>query len=264
MREQAITIEIGGHPILLRTKDDYFRQLVADRYAGFISSSQAASFEFDVDVLSTPPKPSDQDVLVERRGAIWRMQRGDFLAQWDSTRGRGHIQQTANPYSIDSVLRIVHSLILAREGGFLLHAASVIRNGHAFLFAGVSGAGKTTISRLAPGDATLLTDEISYVRRECGNYYACGTPFSGELQRSGENCAAPVRSLFFLEHGPENKIEPMSQPAALRRLLRNTLFFAEDEELVKRIFQAAGEFLDRVPAQGLTFLPDPRVWSMIQ
>ena len=64
------------------------------------------------------------------------------------------------------MLRIVHTLVLARQGGFLLHSASAIRNGKAFLFAGVSEAGKTTISRLAPPDATLLTDEISYVRKE--------------------------------------------------------------------------------------------------
>ena len=62
----------------------------------------------------------------------------------------GIFVQSANPYSIDAALRIIHSLILARQGGLLVHAASAVRNGKAFLFAGVSGAGKTTISRLAP------------------------------------------------------------------------------------------------------------------
>jgi hypothetical protein len=38
------------------------------------------------------------------------------------------------------VLRIVHSLIQAQAGGFLLHSASAIRNGKAFLFSGISGA----------------------------------------------------------------------------------------------------------------------------
>ena len=95
----------------------------------------------------------------------WRLRRGDFRAHWNPAAGRGSIRQSANPYSIDSVLRIVHTLILAREGGFLLHSAGAIRNGRAFLFSGVSGAGKTTISRLAPPDVTLLTDEVSYIRR---------------------------------------------------------------------------------------------------
>jgi hypothetical protein len=91
------------------------------------------------------------------------------------------------------VLRITHSLLLAMEGGFQLHASSAIRNGHAFLFAGVSGAGKTTMARLAPSDALVLTDEISYIRRIAGGYRAYGTPFAGELARPGANASAPLQ-----------------------------------------------------------------------
>ena len=260
-----IAIEIGGLPILLRTHDPAFRDLLSHRYTGFVGVSGQPRFEFDVDLVA-PSKEmeSDEDVQVTTREGNWFLRRGDFHAQWDPRAKRGHIRQSANPYSIDSVLRIVHSLILAREGGFLLHAASVMRNGRAFLFSGVSGAGKTTISRLAPPDVTLLTDEISYVRLDAGAYHACGTPFAGELARVGENCAAPVAALFFLEKGPENRIEPIDSATALRSLMRNILFFAEEEELVKLIFGSACAFVDRVPVNRLTFFPDERVWSLIR
>ena len=132
----------------------------------------------------------------------------------------------------------MHTLILAPEGGFLLHSAGAIRNGRAFLFSGVSGAGKTTISRLAPPDVTLLTDEVSYIRLGPDGYRACGTPFAGELARVGENCSAPIGCLFFLKQGPENKIEPVAKTDAIRRLMRNILFFAEDPNLVQSVFQS--------------------------
>ena len=164
----------------------------------------------------------------------------------------------------NAVLRIVHSLILARQGGFLIHAASAIRNGKAFLFSGVSGAGKTTISRLAPPDAILLTDEISYVRRQGNGYLACGTPFAGELARVGENQSAPLGALFLLEKGPENRIEPIGATEAVQRLLRNVLFFADDAELVELVFQAACEFASLVPIRRLIFVPDQRVWDIIR
>jgi hypothetical protein len=173
------------------------------------------------------------------------------------------IQQSANPYSIDAVLRIVHTLVLAGQGGFLMHSASAIRNGKAFLFAGVSGAGKTTISRLAPADATLLTDEVSYVRKQGEGYVAYGTPFTGELAKLGENTAAPLAALYLLAQGPENRMDPVGAAEAARELLANTLFFAEDPEMVHRVFQAACDFVDRVPVYRLTFVPDARVWEMI-
>jgi hypothetical protein len=191
------------------------------------------------------------------------MQRGDFRAEWEPATGKGWIRQSANPYSIDAVLRIVHTLVLARQGGFLLHSASAIRNGKAFLFAGVSGAGKTTISRLAPADATLLTDEISYVRKRNEDYFAFGTPFTGELAKLGENTSAPLAALYLLAQGPENKIEAVGAADAGRELLANMLFFAEDHEMVHWAFQAACDFVHRVPVYRLTFVPDARVWEMI-
>jgi hypothetical protein len=198
------------------------------------------------------------------------MERGDFRAEWDPAARRGWIQQSANPYSIDAVLRIVHTLMLARQGGFLLHSASAIRNGKAFLFAGVSGAGKTTISRLAPADAILLTDEISYVRKldaseQSEGYVAFGTPFTGELAKLGENTSAPVAALYLLAKGKdnENRIDPVTAADAGRELLANMLFFAEDQELVHGAFQAACDFVHGVPVYRLTFTPDARVWEMI-
>lgn len=260
----GIAIEIGGIPIRLRTRSNSFLQMLQDRYAGFVATSAQTRCEFEVDlVLPSPEFESDQDIEVTARDGAWLVRRGDFRAEWDSRTGRGRIRQTANPYSTDSVLRIVHSLMLAREGGFLLHAASVIRSGRAFLFAGVSGAGKTTIARLAPPGVTLLTDEVSYVRYTSGTFHACGTPFAGELARAGENCSAPVAALFLLAKGPQNRIESVSAAEATGSLLRNILFFAEEPELVKLIFRSACNFVEHVPVQRLTFVPGQRVWSLI-
>jgi len=262
---ETVSIEIGGMAIALRTPDAAFRQLLENRYAGFVGASSSSHFEFDIDLYApSDSTAADEDVQVRMEGTEWLLQRGDFHARWNFHTGRGHIRQSHNPYAIDSVLRIVHTLILARQGGFLVHAASAIRGGRAFLFAGVSGAGKTTISRLAPPDAMLLTDEISYVKRQGDEFWACGTPFAGELARVGENRSAPISALFFLEKGPENRIEPVGAAEAVRRLLRNILFFADDSELVKLVFQSACEFASLVPVHRLVFVPDQRVWEIIR
>lgn len=257
-------IEVGEMPVRVNTVDPKFLRLLQERYAGFIGNSESAEMEFDVEL--TPPALTDPDgdVRVTYSQGRWLMQRGDFRAEWSPASRRGWIHQSANPYSIDAVLRIVHTLVLARQSSFLMHSASAIRNGRAFLFAGVSGAGKTTISRLAPPDATLLTDEISYVRRQDSGYVAFGTPFTGELAKLGENVSAPVAALYLLAQGPENRIEAISSAEAVRSVLANMLFFAEDEELVQSTFHAAFEFVRRVPVSRLTFVPDTRVWELIR
>lgn len=248
----------------VNTTDSGFLDILQQRYAGYIGpNSQDAEIEFDVDLNVSGLVDPNADVRVTQRNGRWRLERGDFQAEWEPAKRRGRIQQTANPYSIDAVLRIVHTLVLASQGGFLLHAASAIRNGKAFLFAGVSEAGKTTISRLAPPDVTLLTDEISYVRKQSNGYMAFGTPFTGELAKLGENVSAPVSTLYLLAKGPMNRIDPIAPAEAARSLLANQLFFAEDEELVQAAFHSAFEFVSRVPVARLTFVPDKRVWELI-
>ena len=257
-------VEIGGIPIALSTCDDRFLDLLRQRYAGFLSSSPP-EFELEFDLTSTGPA-SDDDVRVRRNvdDGEWILERGDFRARWAPRTGRGHVRQNANPYSLDSVLRILHSMILAERGGFLLHAASAICDGRAYLFSGVSGAGKTTMTRLAPADITLLTDEISYLRPSADGYAAFGTPFAGELAKAGENCTAPVSALFFLEKGSENRVDELSSAEAVRRLMRNILFFAEDRGLTEKLFATACDFVGRVPICRLMFYPDARVWDEVR
>jgi len=259
-----VVIEVGRLPVRVNTTDPGFLAMLQDRYAGFVSDSEQPEIEFDVDLVPLNSANSDADVCLTQRMGRWCLTRGDFRAEWEPASRRGWIRQSANPYSIDAILRILHTLVLASQGGFLLHSASAIRNGKAFLFAGVSGAGKTTISHLAPADATLLTDEISYVRKLDAGYVAFGTPFTGELAKLGENVSAPVAALYLLAKGPENRIDPVPAGEAARSLLANVLFFAEDEELVRSAFYSAFEFVSRVPVSRLTFVPDARVWELIR
>jgi len=266
-----VGIEIGGMAVRVRTDDPSFVCLLERRYSGFISHPQNAEYQFEVELSAPQGIDPEEDVRVERGTAgIWKLMRGDFRAEWHPDSRSGWIRQTANPYSIDAVLRIVHSLVLARQGGFLVHAASAVRNGRAFLFSGRSGAGKTTISRLAPPDATLLTDEISYVRKAEGSaagiegYVAFGTPFTGELAKLGENVKAPIETLYLLAQGPENRVEPISAAEASRALLGNILFFAKDPELTEMLFLSAFEFIERVPVKRLTFRPDATVWELVR
>lgn len=263
MQRSSVVVEIGGLPIGLHCDNPTFIRSLMERYAGYVGDSDQAAFDFDIELAPPGAVSGDEDVSVKWSSGHWLMQRGDFHAEFNPATARGRIQQTINPFSLDSVLRIVHTLLLARKGGFLVHASSAIRNGRAFLFSGVSGAGKTTVARLAPPDAALLTDEISYVIPQGGGYFAVGTPFFGELARVGENLRAPIECVYLLAKGPENRIEPIAGTEAVRALLGNILFFARDPEFVKLVFDAAIDFAGRVPIRRLTFAPDERVWELI-
>jgi hypothetical protein len=264
LQPSGIVVEVGNIPVSLQTSDPALIGLLERRFNRFLRPGSVPAFQFDVTVVPHGSFDYDADLSVVANGGHWTLQRGDFRAEWDAGKRRGWIRQTLNPYSIDSLLRIVHTLVLAAEGGFLLHASSAVRNGRAVLFTGPSGSGKTTIARLAPSDVTLLTDEISYVRRTADGYTAFGTPFAGELGESGESVSAPVHALFRLGRGADNVHERLSEGETVRTLMRNILFFATDQSLTRHVLNTACDFAATVPAYGLAFAPDARVWSTIQ
>ena len=250
-------------PVRLRTSDSRLLDLLRSRYAGFLSNSSAAEYEFEISIVPPEAFCDEDDVAVRVHDGTWSLRRGDFRAEWNCLTRRGWIQQTVNPYSVDSVLRIIHTLLLASRGGFLLHAASGIRDGRAFVFTGQSGAGKTTIARLAPPDATLLSDEISYLRHIDHKYVAFGTPFAGELAASGAPVSAAVHGIYQLAWGDRHHLERLGESDAVRALMRNILFFVDDAELTGQVFQTACHLAANVPVYRLTFAPDAGVWDAV-
>jgi hypothetical protein len=261
--DRGVIVEVGGVAIDLHTTDGMLVQVLERRFRRFLNPSAKPVFRFDISVIPNGTLDGDADLTVHAEHGRWIMQRGDFRAEWDVAARRGRIWQTLNPYAVDSILRIVHTLVLSTEGGFLLHASSAVREGRAYLFTGPSGAGKSTIVACAPDDVTVLTDEISYLRRTPDGYVAFGTPFAGELSDLGAPVSAPVAALFQLGRGDDNRHDRLDTARAVQTLMRNILFFAEDSELVDRVLDTACDFASRVPAYTLRFAPDRRVWSTI-
>ena len=101
------------------------------------------------------------------------------------------------------------------------------------------------------------------MRRDGQDYVGCGTPFTGELNRRGDNVEAPLAGAFLLHQGSENRIETMSAADALRSLLQCVLCFAGDEGLTRQAFAAACDLVERVPVRRLIFRREPAVWNLI-
>jgi hypothetical protein len=154
-------------------------------------------------------------------------------------------------------------LLLVERGGFLAHSASAIAGTNAYLLAGPSGAGKTTMCRLASESVQLLSDEISFVLPEGAGYRAFGTPFYGELARAGEPVSALLATMFVLRHAPENRITSLTRSEALHAVMRNILFFAKEPAWVQRVLAAAIRFVDSVPIRQMEFLPTPEIWNLV-
>jgi len=155
-----------------------------------------------------------------------------------------HFSGVQHEYALDSLLRMLLSWALLPDVGFLLHAATVLRNGRAYVFFGRSGAGKSTVATLSPL-GSVLTDEISLLKRIDGQWHAFGTPFWGEFRAAGTNRSAPVAGMYRLSQSPDDRIEPLRPAELLKGLLPCVLFFsartADHERLLEILTLASRE-----------------------
>ena len=261
-----LSLEIAGLQTGIFTQDPEVAEIVRERYKGFLSAATPAGTSgWRIEMDTAPTRSLSDDVVVRRdaRPARFHVTRGDLAGTVDLGERRGTVSlPTPNEFSIDSFLRIVYSLALVDVHGLVIHAASLIRHGRAFLFCGPSGSGKTTIARLSP-DATLLSDELSIVRTTERRASCYGTPFWGELARAGQDHTASLHAMYFLHHGSRHAVEGLRPRQALERLLPNILFFARDADLTARVFGIAADLVDAVPSFDLSFRLDAGFWEVI-
>ncbi len=165
-------------------------------------------------------------------------------------------------YALDSLLRILLSVLLLSKRGFLLHAATVVRERRAYIFTGRSGAGKSTVASLSPA-GSVLTDEISLLRFTESGWQAYGTPFWGGFRASGTNRRVPVGAIYSLVQSRDDQVERLTPKQAVRVLLPNVLFFnsgkRENQKLLAVLIAAA----QQIPFYRLRFRRNAAFWRVI-
>jgi len=165
-------------------------------------------------------------------------------------------------YALDSLLRILLTVVLLPRRGFLLHAASIVRDGRAYIFMGRSGAGKSTVASLSPA-GSVLTDEISLLRFSEGSWQAYGTPFWGEFRAAGTNSHYPVTGIYVLSQATHDRIEPLSSKEILRALLPCVLFFTSQKRAHELLLVMLLNLIEQVPCYRLHFRRCADFWRLI-
>ena len=174
---------------------------IAASYVGFVAH-EAASADVDCNVyrLKTPPALSIAELSLGGQYAP-KKTRNEFMDCLDvtgtnfeakftlgssgrSSLGVSNEKELASANVIENYLRIIAAHRVLKQRGVILHSAGLVFNEKAYIFAGRSNAGKTTLTRKAhKKGARVLSDDINLVLPGNGGYDAYAVPFTGEFGR---------------------------------------------------------------------------------
>ena len=250
--QDSLALEIGRVPVALRFSGPELRGAALERYSAFAEARENA---LPIHFHAAPPAAGGPAPSADFQYAL------DGACVWLDG-AAAHFSGVRHEYALDSLLRVLLSWLLLPRQGFLLHAATVVRHGRTCVFTGRSGAGKSTVASLAP-PGSVLTDEISLLRREENAWRAYGTPFWGEFRAAGANRSAPVGGIFVLVQAAENKLRPMRPREALRALLPNVLFFSSDAPANARLLDLLVAAVSQTPCFELRFRRDASFWEVL-
>ncbi len=244
-----VDIQIGSLPLRLFSKDVELLEFARRRYRGF-TGKRNNCFSITIDREAAETNGS-HDFACDFEGAR-------ITADSKAT----YFSGVRHEYALDSLLRMFLSWALLPQEGFLLHAATVVRNGKAFVFVGRSGAGKSTVASLSP-QGSVLTDEISLLKRVKGEWRAFGTPFWGEFRAEGSNSSAPLAGIYRLVQSPDNQIELLRPIQLLKSLLPCVLFFSSEPGDHHRLLQILGAASQEISGYNLQFQKNRSFWEVL-
>jgi hypothetical protein len=154
---------------------------------------------------------------------------------------------------------------LARQKGVILHACGLAPDGSGTLFAGESGAGKSTMAGIwsSENGIEVLSDDRTVVRKKDGEFRMYGTPWHGEA-KFGSPQSARLDKIFFIRHGDANSVRKMKGAEPVQSLLTCSFPPYWDSAGMKFTLEFFSELTSVVPCYELFFKPDTSVIELIK
>ena len=148
--------------------------------------------------------------------------------------------------------------ILAEYDGFFFHSSALEMDGGGYLFSALSGTGKSTHTRnwrRRFGDrVTMINDDKPIIRKIDGAFYVCGTPRMGKSD-IGCNRTAPIKAVYILQRGEENRAQRISPGAVFKQLLEATLL-PKTRDNMQKLLDLFNDLFSQVPLFLLTCTKD--------
>jgi hypothetical protein len=152
------------------------------------------------------------------------------------------------------------------EGGLMLHASSLEKDGAGYVFVGPSNAGKSTVAAMLKPDR-ILSDDIALIKRVGDTYSLYSNPWwsiSSKVRISRPLVPAPLKALFFIEKARKNRMERLSYKEALSSFVYidgsfQQAGFFNNKDGIRDFYAFAHELVKKVPAFRLDFKKSPEL-----
>lgn len=264
---ERLDLRIAGIAFRIQGLDGEGRARLEGRFHGFegtaggdddleVAVRRAAAEEF----LTLDTRGWEYDLDLDPGPAVVRVAGLQFLARIERETLGATLVTCAGPEElpgvVENLLRILAAYALVARGGALVHGAGVAQGARARVFFGVSGAGKTTLSRLArDAGRRILSDDMVALVPEGDRVRTLAIPFAGDFREASPHDAPDLEGILRLRQAPQHAVRPLRRSEGLASLLVCAPFVNRDPWVAERLLGNLDALLAALPAQELAFAP---------
>ncbi|MDQ0975386.1 hypothetical protein QFZ31_005264 [Neobacillus niacini] len=161
-----------------------------------------------------------------------------------------------------ALMNIYSSFIVYRNWGLLIHSSSAMEKDNVHVFAGQSGAGKSTVAKLSY-PRVLLSDEATLVKISPNNVTVFNSPFRSEIEADKLEREITLDSLNLLYQSHLNKRNSLTKSEAILRLMNKVFAWQHSQEETKNIMKLLTNLVNMVPVYELHFQKNNTFWELI-
>jgi hypothetical protein len=287
-RQRELRLTIGGITTRLSWNDPSLDFSLDDSSRRFVSDTGGADVEVRATWDDLSHQPEDEPVFDS--GAVWQLSKTaeryayrfvspafgavpyrtaalspDFRSV-EVKLHRPYFEARPAIYPLQYPLdELLLTNLLAANAGVELHGCGIADGDAGYVFAGHSGAGKTTLARLWVNAAgvEVVSDDRVIVRREGGRCWMYGTPWHGEGEFASPR-RVPLTRIFLIRHAPEIRVRPLARPEAAARLFACSFPPFHSAAGLTSILELLDSIVDTVPCLDLGVVPGPAVIDFVR
>lgn len=161
-----------------------------------------------------------------------------------------------------ALMNLYSSYIVEHQWGLLVHSSCAVESGLAHLFAGYSGAGKSTAAKLSH-PRLLLSDEATIIRVSPKGGHVYNSPFRSELDTEDPLAMSPLGGIHLLKQAAYNQRTQLDKISGLMMLMDKVFFWPGQPRDAAKVLELLRCLVQRVPIYELSFQNSNSFWELI-
>lgn len=257
-------IQIGDHFVLVSTDNESVYDWVREHFKVIEQEKWGITApDMYVNIRKGYGVPfEDFNVDIHQEDDLIRYRRADFLLVTIPTYREAKLQVYDEVALKHGLMTLFSAFIVHHGWGLMIHSSCVVCNDKAYLFAGQSGAGKSTVAMLSQ-PREVLSDEATLIKIESDRIVAYDSPFRSDSKTDYEKKSRMLEAIHLIEQSPQ--IERISIPPAetVLRLMDKIFYWAHTPSDTLKVLGMCHKLTKQVSGYRLKFQKNDLFWERI-